>query len=175
MIMHPGGAFSAWDSISAFLRWLSSLTERFESGCGRATITFEPRSKVLCIGAYTLRGCGQLSSICIPSSVEELCGNCCCQCISLCTVACTFEAASRLSYIEGHAFHGCSALSSICIQPLLAELDPFAFVGTNLWDITVGSGNYFFKVIEHFLMDIQCESLGLNILTSSHATNSSAK
>jgi hypothetical protein len=61
-------------------------------------VTFESGSKLSRIESFAFWHCPSLSSICIPSSVEVLCGNCFFQCGEGLRV--TFESGSKLSSVE---------------------------------------------------------------------------
>jgi hypothetical protein len=71
-------------------------------------VTFETHSNLCRISEYAFSRCSSLSSIRIPSSVQELRGYCFSECRSLRTV--TFEDGSQVSRIDHSAFSGCSSL-----------------------------------------------------------------
>jgi hypothetical protein len=90
-------------------------------------VAFEPGSRLSQIAASAFDSCSNLSSICIPSSVENL-GFCCFSgCRNLSTVG--FECHSALSRIEGRAFCGCSSLASVCIPSSVKRLGELSFDG----------------------------------------------
>jgi hypothetical protein len=60
-------------------------------------VTFESGCKLSRIGRSAFWRCSSLSSICIPSSVEQLCASCFADCNGLSSV--TFESGSKLSSV----------------------------------------------------------------------------
>jgi hypothetical protein len=61
----------------------------------------------------TFTGCSSLESICIPASVEIICGRCFAYCKSLKHL--TFERHSRLGPIESEIHCGCLSLGTIIV------------------------------------------------------------
>jgi hypothetical protein len=122
-----------------------------------STVTFECDSKLFCIRENAFAYCSSLLSICLPRSVEAVGNDCFLECSSLSAV--TFEFGSKLSAIGAQVFWHCSSLSSICFPSGLQRLERHALNGTNLSPISVEGGNCCFKVIEHFRVNFEGDSI----------------
>jgi hypothetical protein len=113
-----------------------------------STVLFESGSKLLRLEHNAFCSCSSLSSICVPSSVRDLCRGCFSRCPSLSTVS--FESESRLSCLDTDAFADCPSLLSICLPPQLASLN---WTGSAIRTFSVAAGNCHFTVEGPFLMN----------------------
>ena len=89
--------------------------------------------KVTKIGFYAFISLKKLTSVSIPSSVLQICGNAFWGCSSLESV----EIAEGLRIIDGYAFAGCSSLASITLPQSLVTIGDHAFAqNTSLNTVT---------------------------------------
>jgi hypothetical protein len=120
-----------------------------------ARVTFESCSKLKRIDEFGFHGCCQLTSLCIPASVEYIGGYCFCpgagRASALETL--TFESGSKLVTIGEKAFGGCERLRSICLPALVSKIDCRTFESSHFWTIEIEADNRSFCVRDHLILD----------------------
>jgi hypothetical protein len=67
----------------------------------------------------------------------------------------TFEPGSQLCEIGGSSFAGCSALKSICLPASVEKINGQSFIDCGLTNIEIESGNKFYHIQGHFVMDLK--------------------
>jgi hypothetical protein len=92
-----------------------------------------------------------LSSICVPSFVEDLSESCFAGCSRLSSV--TFESDSALWLIGNYAFSRTPQLLHICFPPALRQLEALALAGSNFDEISIADGNCDLKASGPFILD----------------------
>jgi hypothetical protein len=88
------------------------------------------------IGKYMFYGCSALSSITISDSVSNIEHSAFQNCSSLTSITIP----DSVSNIEHSAFQNCSSLTSINIPDSVESIGSYAFDGTNLSSVIIGSG-----------------------------------
>jgi hypothetical protein len=67
----------------------------------------------------------------------------------------SFEPGSRLRTIKARAFVGCFLLDSICLPASVENITGESFLGSHLREISVASGNPFFRMSNNFLVNFK--------------------
>jgi hypothetical protein len=116
-------------------------------------IAFEFESQLTRIDTLAFRHISRLRSICLPRSVETICGGSFAECNNLSLL--TFERGSRLTRIEGSPFSYCSSLNSVRLPASLQFLHHDAFPEVDAFQITIEESSRNFRVLGDFLMDIE--------------------
>ena len=127
------------------------------------TVEFENGCAVYCFSSSIFEDCTSLIEITIPSTVEEIDSKAFKNCVNLKTV--TFANGSYLNTISEEAFMGCTSLESITFPDKLKKIgesafsdchylsnvtlnesieyiEPFAFLNTSLFDVTIPDDIY---------------------------------
>jgi hypothetical protein len=138
--------------------WVAKLTwESFEEAGRVQEITFEAGSQLRELDMCILHTCPWLESICIPASVEVI--RFCSPADDNCLVEdsaverITFEEGSQLREIQKASFSGCYSLESICLPASVQSMEGSSFRWSSLSEVSVESGNRFFRASGPFLLD----------------------
>jgi hypothetical protein len=114
-------------------------------------LSFQSGSRLLLLGESAFVACASLPSICIPLSVATIAESCFIHCDNLSGL--TFEPGSEPALIGDNAFADCQSLHAICIPARVREVRGLAMARSGIRNVTVASGNQFFRVSGPFLVD----------------------
>jgi hypothetical protein len=131
---------------------------------GKCSTHLKVRFKDAPRGQYTTRALAEPGHL-IPCNVEILGWSCFSSCKSLTSIS--FELNSRLTRIESDAFSD-SSLQSIVIPSNVCFINASAFVGVNLSNCLIESGNQKFVCENAFLINVVDHKLIRSFSTSSH-------
>jgi hypothetical protein len=131
--------------------------ESFDNTDAIEEITFEQGSQLREFELCALCACRSVKSICIPATVEVIRffsrDDTLFQFPPSLLETITFEQGSQLREIESESFHKCDSLRSICLPASVQLIDGSTFLFSHLSEISVESGNPFFRANGPFLLD----------------------